>query len=467
MVEQRARPGVEHREHPGTRPEVARVGGELEERGGGRGHEQAVDELLMRPGERPQLGRQGEGEQEVGAGQQAGPLPVQPAPGLVPVTRGAVPVATGVVAVLAGAAVITRPDVPAEGGGATGGDVAQGAALRGQQRGPVEPLVDLAHRANDVRELEHGRPGRSEALHQPVDRIDGGLADLRREVGIDLRGPGARVAEVGLDEAEIHAGFEQMGRVGVPQRVDVGPLVHAALLAGPDKGRLQTRAGNRAGPGGDEVARALAKRRGKQPLRRAVGAPVRAQQGQRVHRQGDVAVAPALAMDVQQPSGAVHVGDLEVGALHQAQPADVDGRQARPVDRQPDATQDAAHLVATQDDRELLLPDGPHQAQQLPLAAQAALVEELDAAQRDGETGPGEVLDIGEVEEVLAEIVLGEPIGRRVEVSGELPDGVGVGLLGARREPAELHVLEHALAKWRHGVPFPGGRWDRPEQDAP
>ena len=63
---------------------------EREERGGGRGYEQAVDELLVRPGERPQLGRQGEGEQEVGAGQQAGPLPVQPAPGLVSVTRGAV-----------------------------------------------------------------------------------------------------------------------------------------------------------------------------------------------------------------------------------------------------------------------------------------------------------------------------------------------------------------------------------------
>ena len=49
MVEQRARLGVEHGEHPGTRPEVARIGGELEERGGGRRHEQAVDEFLVRP----------------------------------------------------------------------------------------------------------------------------------------------------------------------------------------------------------------------------------------------------------------------------------------------------------------------------------------------------------------------------------------------------------------------------------
>ena len=129
MVEQRARPGVEHGEYPRTRPEVARVGGELEERGRGRRHEQAVDDLLVRPGKRPQLGRQGEGQQEVGAGQQAGALPGQPAPGLLPVALGAVPVATGVVTVLARAAVITRLDVSAEGRGATGHEVAQGAAL--------------------------------------------------------------------------------------------------------------------------------------------------------------------------------------------------------------------------------------------------------------------------------------------------------------------------------------------------
>jgi hypothetical protein len=49
---------------------------------------------------------------------------------------------------------------------------------------------------------------------------------------------------------------------------------------------------------------------------------------------------------------------------------------------------------------------------------------------------------------------------------GELADGPDVGLLGSRREPAELHILDHALAEWRHGVPFPGGGFDRPGQDA-
>ena len=107
--------------------------------------------------------------------------------------------------------------------------------MRGQQRGGVERLVDRAHGADDVREFEHERLGRSEPLHQPIDRIDGGLAHLRREMGVDLRGPGARVAQIHLDDAKVHSGFQQVGGVGVPQRVHVRALVDAALPEGPDE----------------------------------------------------------------------------------------------------------------------------------------------------------------------------------------------------------------------------------------
>ena len=216
MVEQRARPGVEHSEQARTRPEVARVSGEFEERGGGRGHEETVDVLLMRAGEGSQLRRQRERQQEGRARQQAGALPVQPALGLLAVALGAVAVATRVVAVLARAAVIARPNVAAQGRSAAGHDVTQGAPLRGQQRQGMKPLIDLARRADDARALEHRRSGDAEPLHQAIDRIDRGLADLWGEMGVDLRGPSAPMAEGGLDEAEIHAVFEQVGRVGVP-----------------------------------------------------------------------------------------------------------------------------------------------------------------------------------------------------------------------------------------------------------
>jgi len=70
--------------------------------------------------------------------------------------------------------------------------------------------------AEDVRELQHGGARRSEALHQTVDRIDGGLPDLLREMGVDLGGPGAAVPESLLDQAEVDAVFEEVGGVGVP-----------------------------------------------------------------------------------------------------------------------------------------------------------------------------------------------------------------------------------------------------------
>ena len=50
-------------------------------------------------------------------------------------------------------------------------------------------------------------------------------------------------------------------------------------------------------------------------------------------------------------------------------------------------------------------------------------------------------------EQVLADSLLGDPIGGLVEVVGELPDGAEVGLLGALAEAGELEVLVHLLTK--------------------
>jgi hypothetical protein len=130
--------------------------------------------------------------------------------------------------------------------------------------------------------------------------------------------------------------FEQMGGVGVPERMDMRQFVDSALLDGPPEGGLEARARDGTRARRDEVLRAAADRRGKQPLRRPVGAPVCAEHGQCVHGHGDVAVLPTFAVDVQESPSAVHIGDLEVGPFPQAQPADVERREARAVDRQPD-----------------------------------------------------------------------------------------------------------------------------------
>ena len=53
---------------------------------------------------------------------------------------------------------------------------------------------------------------------------------------------------------------------------------------------------------------------------------------------------------------------------------------------------------------------------------------------------------------IVADLLLGEAVGRGVEVVGELPDGAEVGLLGALAEPGELEVLGHPLAECRGHV---------------
>src|SRR5262249_58165159 len=66
--------------------------------------------------------------------------------------------------------------------------------------------------------------------------------------------------------------------------------------------------------------------------------------------------------------------------------------------------------------------------------------------------GGGELGVVLEVEEVMAELMLTEPIGRGVEVVGELSDRAEVGLLGALTQAGELKVLEHPLAECRGHV---------------
>ena len=60
------------------------------------------------------------------------------------------------------------------------------------------------------------------------------------------------------------------------------------------------------------------------------------------------------------------------------------------------------------------------------------------------------MLDVDDVEEVLAEFFLGDQVGRLVIMFGELADGSGVGLLSPLRESSELKTLDHFLPKFCH-----------------
>jgi hypothetical protein len=73
-----------------------------------------------------ELGRQGEGQQEVGTWQYPSALLLEPATCLIAVALRAVTIATRVVTVLQGTAIVALPEMPTESGGATALDVAHG-----------------------------------------------------------------------------------------------------------------------------------------------------------------------------------------------------------------------------------------------------------------------------------------------------------------------------------------------------
>jgi hypothetical protein len=74
-------------------------------------------------------------------------------------------------------------------------------------------------------------------------------------------------------------------------------------------------------------------------------------------------------------------------------------------------------------------------------------VEEEDAAGGDLQRTRRVVALVFEVEQVLAELLLGDLIGRLVEVGGEPLDGAEVSLLSSLSEPGELETLVHALTQ--------------------
>src|SRR5262245_7294252 len=99
MVEQGARPSVEHRDASDLRTDIAGVRRQPLDGSGGTAKQRAVDDRLMSDGERTQLRRQGHGNQIVGAGQEPRAMALQPARGLIPAALRTMSVAARVIAV--------------------------------------------------------------------------------------------------------------------------------------------------------------------------------------------------------------------------------------------------------------------------------------------------------------------------------------------------------------------------------
>ena len=111
---------------------------------------------------------------------------------------------------------------------------------------------------------------------------------------VDHRGLQRAVAEVLLDQPEVDAGLEQVGRVTMSERVDRDGLAESQLADDAAQGALDAGALHGAvGGGGPAVVAAGG---GEEPGRMAMGGPVFAEGLQRARRQRDEAVLGALAV---------------------------------------------------------------------------------------------------------------------------------------------------------------------------
>ena len=124
--------------------------------------------------------------------------------------------------------------------------------------------------------------------------------------------------EAALDDGQLYSGFEQPGRICVPQGVDTARLGDCGLLFGSLVDM----------PGPVAAERASQEFIGEQPGLGTLATPVLAQLRQQPRREGDVAVLVALALvDTQQHPFGIDVAQAHPPNLARPQPRGIGRHQ--------------------------------------------------------------------------------------------------------------------------------------------
>jgi hypothetical protein len=360
-------------------------------------------------------------------------------------TRGAAAVAAGVVDIVFLTTVLAWPQLPAQDLGPARAEIREGPAMAGRQilLKPVQVLAALP--PQDLRHRQHARaPERLESGHEGGA---GGVPHVQgrgRQMGVARGGPWALVAEQFLDDSPRHAPFQQMGRIGVPQRRDGGILGHATLAYHELEGLLK----------GGRRERRLLVPGGEQPGAGPLALPVGPQQLQHRRGQGDEAVFASFALaHAHQHAWRVDVRDLPLGPFPQAQPTGIDQLQTHPGCWVRDPGQQGPDLPPTQHDRQCLGVPGAHEVEDGPRAVQCALVEESNPVEVNAEGALGDPLLMDQEEEVLAEFVFTALARSAPVVWRQMLDGFDVTVLGPGSQAPQRQLFEHTASEWGHGHP--------------
>ena len=155
------------------------------------------------------------------------------------------------------------------------------------------------------------------------------------------------------------------------KRMDRGRLGDAALTQASPKGALDPAFIHR--PHHRQVASR------KKPERMAVAPPIEPKLGEGLLRQGHIAVFVALAPpQVQHHPATVNILDLQLPPFLQPQPTGIDGAQTDPLVPVAHLTQNTAHFLNTQNDRQLVFRAGADKVQDRPFPSQRLLIQKLE-----------------------------------------------------------------------------------------
>ena len=148
-------------------------------------------------------------------------------------------------------------------------------------------------------------------MHQGVETRVGLFLPFVGEVEVNHGRFALRVSQGTLDEPGIHASFEQMGGVGMPQGMDGdAPFGDAGPLCGFAEGALDTAATHRGSR--RRTLGVIAPGGGKEPGGVPMGFPVGSEESECLFGEGDISIFGALAaMDMDLETWAIDVGDLQ------------------------------------------------------------------------------------------------------------------------------------------------------------
>jgi len=248
-------------------------------------------------------------------------------------------------------------------------------------------------------------------MHEGVETLVGLFLPLVGEVEVDHRGFELGVPQVALDEPRIHAGFKQMGSVGMPQGMDSdahfgdpGPVFGCA------EGTLDTGATH--GVGSRGTLGVIPPGGGKEPGGVPMSFPVGAEQREGLGRQRDIPIFGALAaVDMDLEALTINIGDLEEEGFMEPEAQAIDRGEVDLVMERGGGRQESPHFLHTEDGREPVSGLGTQERERGPIALDDMLIEEANTAVADTHGGWGEAVDVFAVQEVALQLLFRDAVG--------------------------------------------------------